>query len=491
MHKPIFYVVTLWLTPVIAVGLYGLSVPIAVALIVALAVAAGVGLRVAEPLAATLQPAGTSRALMLAIAVVTLIALVQIARLSVFMGNVARIDLSIDPSSTWRIQHCCLTSYAEGARMAAGGTDNIYDPAFYEPRFLHRLKVDPYHYPPPFLLVPRALQAATADFLRLRALWFSMQALALGIVAIAVPWWIGGRPGAYALAGAVFFLATPQSLFSLQQGNFQTTAFATAIGTFVLLSTRYPGVAATLLAYVSLSKIFPGILVVYLAAARRWREVAWVGGSAIGLVLLAAAAFGTRPFADFIFYQVPRISNGGAFPQAETFAIFQNQSVYGLTVRLRSLGLGWLDMATGLRIASLYGVVVVALAAYAGWKYQVDLTRPAARLQIAQLALGLVVLASFRSPFVGGYGLVGAVWLLTLLAAHAESSRSLLMWFGAIAALCAVLESLPRPDQPMLLAAKIVSTVSFSAVLGISFWAVLGVLARARRAAVTHYQAIP
>ena len=482
MHKPIFYVITLWLTPVIAVGLYGLGAPVVVALIVAMVSAAAVATRVATPLAATLLPATTSRALNTAIVIVTLVALVQIARLSVFMGNVNRSDLSIDPSNVWRRQHCCMTSYAESARIAAAGTQNIYDPTLYEPRFMYGLKVDPYHYPPPFLLIPRALQAATSDFLHLRALWFSIQALVLGVVAIALPWWIGGRPGAYALAGAVLLLATPQSLFSLQQGNFQTTAYAVAVGAFVLLWTRHPGVAATLLAYVSISKIFPGVLVVYLAAARRWREVAWVAGSAIGLGLLTAVVFGTQPFADFVFYQMPRISNGGAFPQAETFAIFQNQSVYGLTVRLRNLGVGWLDMTTGLRIVSLYGLVVVAVAAYAGWKSRVDLSQPVPRLHLAQIALGLVVLGSFRSPFVGAYGMVGAIWLMTLMAGNVQSSKSLLVWFGAIALLCGAHDAIPTPRQPLPLTAKIISTLTFSIVLGISFWAVFGALS-SRRAA--------
>ena len=230
IRQPVFMAATLWLTPVLAVGLYGLGIPTPAALAIALVAAAVVAAIVSEPLASTLRPAESSRVVMIAVTIVTLVAIVQIARLSVFMGNVNRRDLSMDPSDVWRTQHCCLTAYSEAARFAAENTHNIYETSLYEPRFMDDLKVDPYHYPPAFLLLPRALQLVTDDFLRLRAVWFSIQALVLGGIALFLPWWIGGKPGAYALAGAVLFLATPQSLFSLQQGNFQTTAIAVAVG---------------------------------------------------------------------------------------------------------------------------------------------------------------------------------------------------------------------------------------------------------------------
>ena len=491
MRKAAFIVVTLWLTPVIAAGLYGLRLPGPAAVVVALVAAAGVASLVSRPLATTLQPAEPSAAVMIAVAVVTLVAIVQIARLSVFMSKVGRPDLSIDPSSVWRIQHCCLTAYTEAARLAAEGTRNIYEATLYEPRIMDGLKVDPYHYPPPFLLMPRALQALTADFLHLRALWFSIQALVLGAVAMALPWWIGGRQGAYALGGAVLFLATPQGLFSLQQGNFQTTAIAIGVWAFIVLWTKHLKSAALLLAYVSVSKVFPGVLVLYLAAARRWRDVAWVVASVVVLVSLAILLFGTRPFSDFIGYEVPRIANGAGFPQAELQAAFNNQSVYGLTVRLRLLGADWLDAPTGRAIASLYGFLILALAAYTGWKYRIDATEPDTRLPIVQIAMGLVVLGSFRSPFVGFYGMAGAVWLMTLLAAEARTSRGLLVWFGGIATLCAAHTAQPPPFIPVTLTIMLMSTIVFVVALGMGFWAIRHVLRAAPRPEPSAYQAIP
>ena len=46
----------------------------------------------------------------------------------------------------------------------------------------------------------------------------------------------------------------------LYTGNFQTTAMAAGIIALLLLVTRRIGTGALMLAYVSLSKIFPGLL---------------------------------------------------------------------------------------------------------------------------------------------------------------------------------------------------------------------------------------
>ena len=54
------------------------------------------------------------------------------------------------------------------------------------------------------------------------------------------------------------------------------------------------------------------------------------------------------------------------------------------------------------------------------------------RLRHAQLWLGVLSLASFRSPFVpDAYGLVGTLWLLTLIAAE---RRRPVEWIGLVVA---------------------------------------------------------
>lgn len=95
-----------------------------------------------------------------------------------------------------------------------------------------------------------------------------MQAIVLGATVAGVGVWIGGIAGACALLTGVAFLAAPTVVYALQMGNFQTTAFAGAVVALILLSTGRIRTGAPLLAYVAASKVFPGILVVYLAAAR-------------------------------------------------------------------------------------------------------------------------------------------------------------------------------------------------------------------------------
>ena len=142
---------------------------------------------------------------------------------------------------------------------------------------------------------------------------------------------------------------------------------------------------------------------------------------------------------------MPKIASGEAFPQTEMpNTPLMNLSVYGETVRLRGLlaawfGLNWFGPGVGKAIASIYGIVVVLLAAAAGWlarergwlakeagtgvrDREPQSIAPETRIRLAQLVLALLSLMAFRSPFVGSlYGYLGTLWLLTLLAAGAST----------------------------------------------------------------------
>src|SRR5262249_49759051 len=114
-----------------------------------------------------------------------LAALGRTAQLSSFMLDPARSDRSLFPADSWYVEHCCLTAYTESARLNAEGAQNIYDPKLYYDRKVGIFNVDPFHYPPPFLLVPMAARAVAgggageAGFLDVRKLWFGVSALAL------------------------------------------------------------------------------------------------------------------------------------------------------------------------------------------------------------------------------------------------------------------------------------------------------------------------
>lgn len=434
MRLVVALAVTLWLTPVFAAGAYAFAGSAVPSIVIGAALGAAVAAITRGPLSALLQPLAGTPVILALTGLLAVVAIAGIARISVYMANPARVDCSYDPDP-WRVRHSCMTAYAEAVRFAAARDGNIYEMARYEPRMIGPLKVDSYHYPPVFLLLPAAVHAIRGDIFGFRAVWFVMQALALAGCIFGVARWIGGRPGAYAAAGGVAALATPQMIYSLQQGNVQSTAMPVAALAFALVAAGRVAAGAPLLAYFAAAKIFPGVLLVYLAAARRWRALAWIAACGLVLVLLTAAIFGLQPFEAFVRDELPRIANGAAFPQSERpDTVHANLSVYGLTVRARALGAAFLDQRTGLAIASVYGLGVLALAALAGWRTRIALMEPADRLRLVQLALGLLSLASFRSPFVGFYGYVATVWLLTLLAADARTPRTLVLGWGVAGA---------------------------------------------------------
>ena len=122
----------------------------------------------------------------------TLVAIVEIARLSVFMVAPAQVGWSAVPSSDWEVRHSCLSAYFIAAQ-AAGEAPNIYESSLYtapddnpaaprKPRMLGPFRIDVYEYPPPFLTLPRALRVLVPDFIRFRALWFGLNA---GVVLLA------------------------------------------------------------------------------------------------------------------------------------------------------------------------------------------------------------------------------------------------------------------------------------------------------------------
>jgi alpha-1,2-mannosyltransferase len=180
------------------------------------------------------------------------------------------------------------------------------------------------------------------------------------------------------------------------------------------------------------SKIFPGVLGLLLVGARQWRAVASVLLWSIALTVLAWTTLGSRPFVDFFAYQVPRIESGDAFFWIEDPGIAPvNQSLYGLVTKLRLLGVPWTDRPMATATSNLYGLVVVLLGAYAAWRLshlaRTGMTPSVFRLRQAQIWLALLSLASLRSPFVPDtYGLIGSLWLLTLLGA--EAGRSVRTW---------------------------------------------------------------
>ncbi|HXG69280.1 MAG TPA: glycosyltransferase family 87 protein [Gemmatimonadaceae bacterium] len=369
--------------------------------------------------------------------VLALAAGVQSTRLSVFMYDPARTTHSMMPWNAFFNQHTCMSGYIEAARIVRQPGMNVYDPANFmdtacdaatlascRPRMIGRIELDLYQYPPPFLLLPAALRLVSHDLLVLRTLWFTVQVLLLGGAVMATSRWVGGAAGrTAALLSPVLWLSF-STLLGLQLGNFQVAACAISMAAMVAIEKGHVALGTVPLAFASLGKFYPGYLVVYLLGRGRYRAVAWTAAWCIVITAVSVLVVGDAPFRDFLWYQMPRVASGEAFFWIDSpLAIAVNHGIYGLLAKLRTLGLAPVSSGLAMTATSIYGALLLAVAGGVGW-----LSRRAdapgqdsasmIRLTCAMQWLALLNLGSFRSPFVpDAYGLMGSVWLVTLMAA--------------------------------------------------------------------------
>jgi len=232
------------------------------------------------------------------------------------------------------------------------------------------------------------------------------------------------------------------------------------------------------LGFCAVSKIFPGVLGIVLLMQRRWTAAAATIAAGAIFVVLALLTVGAKPFVDFVYYQLPRIDSGEAFFWIEFPDMAPvNQSVYGLVTKLRALGVPGTTATAANLASSVYAVLLIVVAIVGGRRLQ-RLTETSTdaslvRLRHAQLWLGLLSLASFRSPFVpDAYGLVGTLWLLTLIAAERQRLREWAALVALGAAFSVVLDGglVPTPVPVWMTLASLAIQL---AAYGVNFLAVL------------------
>lgn len=358
----------------------------------------------------------------------------QVARMSAFLGDPAATWGALGPSEFMQ-RHSCLSSYVHGAELARRGDANIYDDRYGDVEApaelphaidIKPLTMDTYEYPPQFLLLPRVLLALTREFMAVRALWFLLSAGMLAFAVVALARWLGGEAGRRAQLLGLALGLTPSVLITLYFGNAQVIVVAVAaLGMLRIFEGRTPTGAALLAAAIS-AKIFPGILGIYLIAARKWKAVAWTAAFGALYAVVAWLVFGTRPFADFFGYHVPRLGSG------ETFAFLAlptsaaaNIGVFGIPFKLRAIGVDLSEetaWAIGRQLAWVYTLAIVAAAVWLGLRARPP-TDARSRALAAASWLGLVALAALRSPFAPGEALIPVYWALFLRAAAAADRR--------------------------------------------------------------------
>jgi hypothetical protein len=435
-----------------------------------------------------------------------LLALAQDVRVSWYMADATRLLATALPNGFVTV-HECLSGYTEATRLALGGRENIYDDINYKmpdggPKYVVRrnavtetyddarmrglfgrgavprvaiVHVDEYEYPPPFLLLPYAVGLPLKhDLFRIRALWFALQAFLLWIAFLISLGWPNRDLPTRGLAWLPAVWLAPPTLVGLQYGNFQTGVMAMSVIAMAAFAWRRNVAGGVLLAFATLGKLFPGVLVAVLIARRRWRALALTVVWALVFVALTLLVFGRKPFDDFLSYQIPAIASGAAFSfNDKPQWIPTNYGVYALVAKMRLLGFGGMSHETGNVVASAYGIVLMVLVV-------VLLVRIAIRegntgrsiLESPLVWLSLLNLAAVRSPYVGdGYAQVGTLWLVALVASQHRRTRVQLLAIAVLFTLWAVTLEGFAPSRPpaWMIAFSIVTQVALIA-FNLAIW---------------------
>jgi hypothetical protein len=388
--------------------------------------------------------------------VLVAVAAVQLGRLGGFMADGERRELSVLPLYDTFVRHSCLSAYYRAAELARGGEEDLYRPELY------RGTIGPFHqeiyqYPPPFLLLPRVLGAATGhDFFRLRPLWFGLAVLSVvgGLVAVSRSVRGPARRTVALLAPAV--LAAVPTLLAFQYGNFHLAAVALAAVAFLLL--RRPGragapVGGALLAFVIWAKLFPGLLLVPLVVERRWRAVGWTAAWGAIWLLVAMVALGPAPLVAFVGHQLGEVVSGSAFPflAENERVVAANLSVYAVALKVAGLVGGRPPRVLAGWVSAAAAVALVVGVARAAARQRGDDPLASLRLALAALFLGALVSPFAPQPYAGFAGL----WLLTLLVPGTPMAGALLL-VPAWLALAVMVHALPLRAGPTLLLLSLV-----------------------------------
>jgi hypothetical protein len=360
-----------------------------------------------------------------------LLALVAAVRMAVFLGDPSQVGCSFDPAEPFLVRHSCLTAYVHGAILSQDPAANVYDMAFVNvaadlsqplpPTAAHfaPFTLDAFGYPPPFLLLPRALLLVTRDFFAERMLFAAASLSLLLFACAAAARALGGVAERRLWLLTPLFAAHPLVLITLQVGNFHLATVGLCLLCWVALERHRDGPAGALLAIATLSKIFPGLLGVVLLVQKRWRATVYTALAAAALCALSVAVLGTRVWRDFLFYHLPHVQTGEAlrFLAGSPREIAFNLAPFGLPFKLAALGLdgwGWDDAR---RIGNLYTGLLLVLAVLAARNQG----SPRHRLTVW---LSLVTLASLRSPYAAPFVLSTLIVLFLVLTAEVRSWKS-------------------------------------------------------------------
>ena len=320
----------------------------------------------------------------------------------------------------WRSEHSCVSAYWVAAQRVTR-VPNLYAEPVYRPPIPPTVRrqpnlgpffVDVYEYPPTFLPLPRLLGLVSPDFWTFRRLWFALNlaGVAAGLVVIARR--LDTRAGTQSVWLTPFALAAPAVVGTLQVGNVQLLFIVISALAMYLFERRRYAAGGLLLGYAVASKLFPGVLLLFLLLRKDWRAIGWTVAAGVALTLVALVDVGWTPFAAFLAH-LPKLVSGEAFPglfRPEAIAI--NESVPGLVFKLGLFGVPNMGFAAAKIVGWIYTVVVIGATAWMA-------VGARDRAKDPLLWIAILLLATLRSPFLPNYAVFPPLWLATMVAAVA------------------------------------------------------------------------
>ena len=266
--------------------------------------------------------------------------------------------------------------------------------------------VDVYEYPPTFLTLPRLMGLVAPDFCAFRRLWFALNLAIVVAGLVAIAWRLDAALGTHAVWLTPLVLAAPPMIATLQMGNVQLVLIAAAVAAMLLFERRWYVAGGLLLAYVMVSKLFPGVLVVYLLLRRDWRAVGLDRCVGVALAAASLALFGMAPLADFLDH-LPKLLSGEAFPA------FRARPPLRSTSRFRA----WSSSSSCSACPHGFRCDADRRLGLHGRRRRRDGVAGAAaapRGREPLLWLVVLILATLRSPFLPTYAAFPTFWLATL-----------------------------------------------------------------------------
>jgi alpha-1,2-mannosyltransferase len=359
----------------------------------------------------------------------TLVALLQITRLSCFMVDpTLRWGSAYPPEEKYGVRHMCLSAYIYAADLNRRGVSNVYAEQYYPThqegnvQEMHPISTgvanlaphirDAYEYPPPFLLLPRAALMISNDFLTIRTGWFMLQSTLFLAIALILAWRIGGHRGLLAgLLLPVLLLSFP-FMFNFQWGQFHLTSIMLAVGGMLAISEGRERVGGALLGAAIVTKAFPVLLLFYLAVRRRAGAVFWTLAFSVIYVIISVVVLGSEAFRAFFTYHLPRVASGEAFSffLNSDLQLAANTSVLAIPYKLGRLGVPGMSVTVANTLIWLFTALLFGAAVVAARRRREPYLEPA--IWLALLALGAMRSPDAPNVYVG----TAALWLLTLLA---------------------------------------------------------------------------